>query len=167
LNNANELSDKLVELSIKKIIVVNNLFENLNAAKKHFDGYSGVHVDYANDESAAIDLLKEKRYHLALLDATNDRKLTMNLIDEFTYKGTMWSVLIESNIVDQNNVRGVGIMTMAEPNNDVVGTMKSFETWRGIMNEIVNYFYSTPNGKMYIRSLHKYNEMYDDEMFDE
>ena len=51
-----------------EILVVDDGLENLDAARKYFEGIEAVNVDYAKDYSEASKLIESKKYHGALLD---------------------------------------------------------------------------------------------------
>lgn len=157
------LEDKLTELEIDRILIVDDSKENIEAAKKCFSKYNGIKVDYAYGEWMAKEMIKMEypndKYDLVLTDMQMEDKTSGLEVTKaaFSHQGIAGIVTGANYDAPMDAPHGPNTqLYLLSYNNSVKGKKNSPEIWNELFEKSVEYLSS--NGKHLINSMKRYNK---------
>jgi len=138
------IEEKLSELEIKKILVVDDREENLDAAKQYFQTIN-LHVEYATNAKDAIDKMKaayekEEKYDFILSDLEMETKtagldVVKEALEQRSYVTIASGVNYDKSDTDQHGPN----TTIRPTGTSIKGKKEKPEVWKFALEESLNY----------------------------
>ena len=139
------IDQKLSELEIKRILVVDDIVENVLAAKQAFAKYTNASIEYAASAKKAIEKIKlaseqGQKYDLVISDLEMETKTAgLDVVKEAILKKSYATIATGANY-DRSETDGHGPTTTIRPSGASIKSKKDKpEVWDFVMEKSLDY----------------------------
>jgi CheY-like chemotaxis protein len=156
------IDQKLKDLEIKKVLIVDDTELNIDAAKKYFSRYDGITFDYASSAEHAKKMIQDnystQKYDLVMTDMQMEKaKSGLDVVRE-SFKYQTIAAIVTGKNYDRSENESHGANTqlyIMDQNSSIKGKKEKPEVWEYLFGKVVDFLYTKPP---VIASLKRYHE---------
>lgn len=153
------LDQTIKSLEIKRILIVDDTKENIDAAKECFSKYKEVNFDYATSAKEAkekiVSAYKNQKYDVVMTDMQMEQKDSgLEVVKESFKHQTIAAIITGQNYENlENNHHGPNTrMQIMDTTTSVIGKKEKPEVWEYLFEKVIDYLATKP---MIINSLNR------------
>ncbi|MBU0666924.1 MAG: hypothetical protein ABIC91_08585 [Nanoarchaeota archaeon] len=140
------IEQKLKDLGIEKLLIADDLPENINAAKEYFQGVDGLEVDYCDSGSLAIEKIQSKarvgeQYNFIMSDMEMESPESGLSVIREGFRNYTIGVIVTGRNYNQSDTAAHGPSTTILPTvKSVNGRKNKPEVWQQLFEKSIDHY---------------------------